>query len=163
MQTNFKFRTTQSQLRKRVQDELEKEMTVWLQQETDQMVRKLGDLQLRKADDIFSVKSLSGKDPVQILVAVYDTCMPYMKPRQKQMMTDFFQWAIRDQTVRRLLLLSIYKGAYAADKLMPSFFEESQSLGTMSEACPQQQQQMLYKSEGKPMSQAVCISSCVSG
>lgn len=133
-------------MRKRAQDQLQEEMKTWLQQETEQMKRKLADL--RYTDDPLSVlKSLSGKDPVQILVSVYDTCTAYLNSVQKYKMTEFFRWAIKDQTVRHLFLLSIYKGAYSADKLMPGFFQEMQSSSAMSESCPQQHQ-MLYKSEG---------------
>ena len=112
------------------------------------MKRKLGEL--RYTEDPLSVlKSLAGKDPVQILLSVYETCSLYLNQIQRRKLTDFFQWAIQNQAVRHIFLLSIYKGAYSADKLMPSFFEEEQRSHAMAEVYPQQQQQMLYKSDGK--------------
>lgn len=73
--------------------------------------------------------------------------MDYLNPVQRIKLSQFFQWAIEDKAIRRLLLLAIYKGAYSADKLMPSFFEQSQSLGGLVEVHPEKLQQMLYRTE----------------
>lgn len=119
-------------------------MDILLQHETNMLKRKFSDP--RNDDPLSVLKGLSGKDPVHILVSVYEACMNYLSPVQKNKMTAFFQWAIKDQKVRHLFLLAIYKGAYSADKLLPSFLDGSQSL---VEIHPEQQQQMLHRTEGQ--------------
>lgn len=136
-----------------MQDQLQIEMDALLLHETEMMKRKFSDP--RNDDPLSVLKGLSGKDPVQILWGVYEACMNYLSPLQKNKMSQFFTWAIRDQAVRHLFLLAIYKGAYSADKLLPSFFEESHSHGGLVEVPPEQQRQMLYRTEGKYG--AVCI------
>ena len=63
-------------------EELQKEMNALLLHETEQMKRKFGDLK-NASDPLSIMKSLSGKDPVQILVEVYETCMNYLSHNQR--------------------------------------------------------------------------------
>ncbi len=130
-----------------MQDQLQIEMDALLQHETDLMKRKFSDS--RNDDPLSVLKDLAGKDPVKILLSVYETCLNYLNPSQRIKLTGFFQWAIQDQAVRRLFLMAIYRGAYSADKLLPSFFEESHSMGALVEVSPNRQREMLYRTEGE--------------
>ena len=76
------------------------------------------------------------------------------KRNKKFDISDFLEFMRRKEEVETVEHLcvriqTIYKGAYSADKLMPSFFEEEQRSHAMAEVYPQQQQQTLYKSDGE--------------
>ena len=60
---------------------LQKEMEVLLLHETEQMKRKFTH---HLHNPLPVVKSLSGRDPVQILVDVYETCINYFSQTQRR-------------------------------------------------------------------------------
>ena len=96
-----------------------------LRHEVETMKRKFSDP--RTNDPLSILRRLSEKDPVHVLVAVFEACMDLMSRQQRNMLNRFSQWALQDQTIRRLFLFAIYKGAYSAEMLVPSFFEELRS------------------------------------
>lgn len=120
-QIDVHFRNTERNIRTQMQEQLQKEMGILLQSETEKMKRKFSD---HRADDPLSImKSLSGKDPVQILDIVFNSFLTYIHPKDVEHLRQFFQWVLSERHIRHLFLLSIYKGAYSADKLLPDFLD----------------------------------------
>ena len=123
-----------------MQTQLKKEMDALLQNESEKMKRKFSD---PRADDPLSImKSLSEKDPVIILETVFNSFLSYLNPQDAEQLRYFIQWVMNDGCIRRLFLLSIYKGAYSVDKLFPNIFEGalSQNTGVKHFGSPQQKQ-----------------------
>lgn len=77
--------------------------------------------QLTRSDDPLSIRrTLGNKEPVQILVDVFELFRKNFSGMQHNKISDFLQCVTRDPRMRRLFLLSIYEGAYGLpiDKLV---------------------------------------------
>ena len=122
IQTNFRFRTSQTQARRRMEVALEEEMKVLLQHETEKLRKKLSGAH---ADDPLSIRrDLARKDPIQILLSVFDACNNHFRGSQQAKVGTFMQMITEKPALRHLFLLAIYEGAYGADVLMPKFMED---------------------------------------
>ena len=126
---------------------LQIEMESLLEHETGLLKRKFSDP--RNNDPLSVMKELAGKDPVQILINVFEACQKYFSQFHRIKLDDFIQTTLKNKKFRHLFLLAIYKGAYSADKLFPSFFEEHSSQNEGSAAGIQQTQQLSYRTEGQ--------------
>ena len=101
---------------------LEEEMKVLLQHETEKLRKKLSGAH---ADDPLSIRrDLAGKDPVQILLSVFNACSNHFRGSQQAKVGTFMQMITEKPALRHLFLLAIYEGAYGADALMPKFMED---------------------------------------
>ncbi len=77
--------------------------------------------QLSRSDDPLSVRrNLQKKEPVQILIEVFESFSKNFSGMQRNRVSDFLQCVTRDARMRRLFLLAIYEGAYGLpiDKLI---------------------------------------------
>ncbi len=117
-----------------------------LRHEAEQMKRKFSDP--RNDDPLSIMKSLSGQNPVDILMKIFEACSQHIGQYQRVRVQDFIQSVMKSSNLRHLFLLAIYKGAYSADKLFPKFFEEPSYGGDMMGSNPQQHM-ILCKSEGE--------------
>ena len=126
---------------------LQKEMESLLEHETDKMKRKFSDP--HNNDPLSIIQSLSGKDPVQIIMSVHESCSKYFSVNQRIKVDDFIQSTLKNKALRRLFLLAIYKGAYSAHKLFPNFFDESSTQSDITGVGSHHyQQQLFHRSEG---------------
>ena len=122
MQTNYRFRTSQHQARRQMDAAVEEEMRVLLKHETDKLRKKLSG---SHADDPLSIRrDLASKDPVQILLSIFNACNNYFRGPQQAKVGAFMQMVTEKPALRHLFLLAIYEGAYGADRLMPKFMED---------------------------------------
>ena len=122
---------------------LEDEMKVLLQHETEKLRKKLSGAH---ADDPLSIRrDLAGKDPVQILLSVFDACNNHFRGPQQAKVSAFMQTITVKPALRHLFLLAIYEGAYGAHTLMPKFMEDC--FPAQSTGAPQQQD-VFYQSQG---------------
>ena len=127
---------------------LSEEMANILVHETGLLKRKFSDP--RNDDPLSIMRGLAGKDPIQILTSVFEACMKYFPPFHRAKLNDFIQSTLQNVTHRHMFLLAIYKGAYSAEKLFPSFFDESASYSsTHYQGDATVNRNGLYKSEGK--------------
>ena len=141
---------------------LSEEMDNLLVHETGLLKRKFSDP--RNDDPLCIMRELAGKDPVQILTSVFEACMKYFPPFHRAQLNDFIQSTLQNRTHRHMFLLAIYKGAYSAAKLFPSFFEESTSYSSTcypGDATGNRNGQ--GKSEGKYRASAAVYRDCVCG
>ena len=147
IQTNFRFRASQTQARRRMEAALEEEMKVLLQHETEKLRKKLSGAH---ADDPLSIRrDLAGKDPVQILLSVFDACNKHFRGSQQIKVGTFMQMITEKPALRHLFLLAIYEGAYGADTLLPKFMEDH--FPVQASGAPQQDVHVFLQPQG------VCI------
>ena len=122
---------------------MEDEMKTLLQHETEKLKKKLSG---SHADDPLSIRrDLAKKDPVQIMLSIFDACNRYFRGPQQAKVGAFMQMVTEKPALRHLFLLAIYEGAYGADRLMPKFMEEhfpSQTSGAST------QQDVFLQSQG---------------
>ena len=126
---------------------MEEEVKILLKHETDKLKKKLSG---SHADDTLSIRrDLAGKDPVQILLSVFDACNNYFRGSQQAKVGAFMQMVTEKPALRHLFLLAIYEGAYGADRLMPKFMEDH----LPSQAVPgvSTRQDMFLKPQGRHM------------
>jgi hypothetical protein len=126
---------------------LEEEMKVLLQHETEKLRKKLSGAH---ADDPLSIRrDLARKDPVQILVSVFDACNKHFRGPQQARVGSFMQMITEKPALRHLFLLAIYEGAYGADTLVPKFMEDR--FPAQASGVPQQNVHVFLQPQG------VCI------
>ena len=123
---------------------LEEEMKVLLQHETEKLRKKLSGAH---ADDPLSIRrDLAGKDPVQILLSVFDACNKHFRGPQQAKVGTFMQMITEKPALRRLFLLAIYEGAYGADTLLPKFMEDH--FPVQASGAPQQDVHVFLQPQG---------------
>ena len=69
-------------------------------------------------------RELAGKNPVEILTAIFNTCQKYFAGPVKRRVDDFLMTFSGNPRLQNLLLLAIYEGAYDAEKHMVKLFGE---------------------------------------
>ncbi len=77
--------------------------------------------QLTYSSDPLSIRrNLAKKEPVQILIEVFEAFSKNFLGMQQHRINDFLQCVTRDTRMRRLFLLAVYEGAYGlpVDKLV---------------------------------------------
>ena len=94
-------------------------------------------LSLQSEDSIR--RELAGKNPVEILTAIFNTCQKYFAGPVRRRVEDFLMTFTGNPRLQNLLLLAIYEGAYDAEKhnMVRLFGEErsqDRNIGTSVQA-----------------------------
>ena len=122
LQMNFKFIRAQRESQKRTNMEIEAEMLKLVQYEAERLKRKLSS----QSEDSIR-RELAGKNPVEILTAIFNVCQKYFAGPIKRRVDDFLMTFTGNPRLQNLLLLAIYEGAYDAEKHMVRLFGEERS------------------------------------
>ena len=139
-QMNFRFRTSQRECQRRIDQAVTVEMEKLFQHEVERLKRKFSSLSEESIR-----RDLTGKNPVHILMAIFDACQKHFAGYLKTKVNDFMMTVTGNLVLQHLFLLAIYEGAYDAEKHMVKLFGEDRGHERTSTAGVQSD--LFYKTE----------------